>query len=65
MVPYWKLEFTYITNFRTQSQGGKQDMRVDTIDVGAENRKSGMNYLKFILKASFPDARSRGKCVYA
>lgn len=44
---------------------GKQDMRVDTIDVGAENGKSGMNYLKFILKASFPDARSRRKCVYA
>lgn len=50
--------------FCLHSRRGKTGCGVDTIDVGAGNGKSGVNYLKFILKASFPDARSRGKCVY-
>lgn len=49
------------TFFSVCTRGAKQDMEVDTIDVGAGNGKSGVNYLKFILKASFPDVEKTRK----
>lgn len=48
-----KIKFTYYGFSRTYVVKEKQEAEVGVIDVGTENEKSSMSYLKFILKA-FP-----------
>lgn len=62
---YLKIWIYILRGFLLHSQGENRMSGLTRSMIGAANGKSGVNYLKFILKASFPDARSRGKCVYA